>query len=380
LTTAETAEGREQRAELVDSLREAGADGRSVRFRGGGTKLNWGLAPEPEVELSTAGLDRIVEHNVGDLTAVLEPGVRLERAQAAFAEEGQMLSLDPPAGASTVGGIVAAGDSGPLRSRYGAARDLVVGMTVALSDGTVARSGGQVIKNVAGYDLSKLFSGSLGTLGAILELSVRLHPLPRATATTAAGSRDPDVLGRAALALSHCPLEHMGLDLRFGGGDGAVLMRLGGAEPLRQAEGAVRVLEEAGIDGEVVEEDAEAWQRQRDGQRSPEGTVVRVSAVQTELPRVMRAADAVGARLVGRVPLGLCWLRLDDRSPEEAARAVERLRSELAPNPCAVLDAPTSLRGQIDSWGPRDPGTVQLMRRVKERFDPAGVCNPGALF
>jgi glycolate oxidase FAD binding subunit len=80
------------------------------------------------------------------------------------------------------------------------------------------------------------------------------------------------------------------------------------------------------------------------------------------------------------VPLGLCWLRLEDRSPEEAARAVEQLRSELAPYPCAVLDAPSALRGRIDSWGPRDPGTVDLMRRVKERFDPAGVCNPGALF
>jgi glycolate oxidase FAD binding subunit len=368
------------RDELVDALRGAADAGRSVRFRGGGTKLSWGLAPEPELELSTAGLDRIVEHNVGDLTAVLEPGVPLERAQAAFAEEGQMLSLDPPAGAATVGGIVAAADSGPLRSRYGAARDLVVGMTVALSDGTVARSGGNVIKNVAGYDLAKLFSGSLGTLGAILELSVRLHPLPRATASAAAGSNDPDVLGRAALALSHSPLEHMGLDLRYGGGDGAVLMRFGGAEARKQADAAVRALEDAGIDGSVVEDDAEAWERQREGQRSPDGTVVRVSAVQTELPRVMRAAEGVGARLVGRVPLGLCWLKLEERTPEEAQAAVERLRAELAPHACAVLDAPDALRGKLDSWGPRDPGNVELMRRVKERFDPAGVCNPGALF
>jgi glycolate oxidase FAD binding subunit len=369
-----------QSEELVDALQEAAGAGRSVRFRGGGTKLNWGFPPEPDVELSTAGLDRIVEHNVGDLTAVLEPGVPLERAQARFAEEGQMLSLDPPADGATIGGVVAAGDSGPLRSRYGAARDLVLGMTVALSDGTVARSGGNVIKNVAGYDLSKLFSGSLGTLGAILELSVRLHPLPRTTATAAAGSNDPVELGRAALALSHSPLEHMGLDLRYGGGDGAVLMRFGGAEALKQAEAAVRALGEAGIAGSVVEGDAEAWERQRDGQRSAEGIVLRVSALQTELPRVIRAAEGVGARVVGRVPLGLCWLRIEERSPEEAADAVERLRAELSPHACAVLDAPASLRGKIDSWGPRDSGTVELMRRVKERFDPAGVCNPGALF
>jgi len=365
---------------VAEALQEAAAEGHSVRFRGGGTKLNWGLGPEPDVELSTAELDRIVEHNVGDLTAVLEPGVPLAKAQEAFAGEGQMLSLDPPDGGATIGGIVASGDSGPLRSRYGAARDLVLGMTVALSDGTVARSGGKVIKNVAGYDLAKLFSGSLGTLGAILELSVRLHPLARATATAAAGSNDPVELGRAALALSHSPLEHMGLDLRYGGGDGAVLMRFGGAEAMKQAEAAVRALGEAGSEGTVVEDDGEAWERQREGQRSPDGIVLRVSALQTELPRVMRAADAVGARLVARVPLGLCWLRIDERPPEEAAQAVDRLRSELSPFACTLLDAPVTLRGKIDSWGPRDPGTVELMRRVKERFDPAGVCNPGALF
>jgi glycolate dehydrogenase FAD-binding subunit len=365
---------------VAEELQEAAEAGRSVRFRGGGTKLNWGLAPEPDVEISTAGLDRILEHNVGDLTTVVEPGVKLAEAQKMFASEGQMLSLDPPDDGATIGGIVAAGDSGPLRSRYGAARDLVLGMKVALSDGTVARSGGKVIKNVAGYDLSKLFSGSLGTLGAILELSLRLHPLPRATATAAAGSNDPVDLGRAALALSHSPLEHIGLDLRYGGGDGAVLMRFGGAEAMKQAEAAIRALGEAGIDGTIVEDDGEAWQRQREGQRSTEGVVMRVSALQTELPRVMRAAEDVGARMVARVPLGLCWLRIEERSPEEAADAVERLRSELSPFACSVLDAPDSLRGKIDSWGRRDPGTVELMRRVKERFDPAGVCNPGALF
>src|SRR5215210_1196669 len=274
--------------ELVAALREAGEAGRTLRFVGGGTKLAWGACgPEPERELATVGLDRIVEHNAGDLTAVLEAGVPLERAQAAFAEAGQMLALDPPAGDATVGGVVAAADSGPLRSRYGGPRDLVLGMTVALSDGTVARSGGKVIKNVAGYDLAKLFSGSLGTLGAILELSLRLHPLPRATATAAAGSRDPGALGRAALALSHCPLEHAGLDLRFGGGDGAVLMRFAGAEPLKQAHAAVDLLAKDGVEGSVIDDDAEAWRLQREGQRSSEGTVLRVSAVQTELPRVM---------------------------------------------------------------------------------------------
>ena len=149
----------------------------------------------------TTSLNRIVEHNAGDLTAVLEAGVPVARAQEAFAGEGQMLALDPALGRgserhATVGGMIATGDCGPLRHRYGAPRDLVLGMTVALSDGTIARSGSKVIKNVAGYDIAKLFSGSFGTLGLILSVSVRLHPLPVDSATSLGASSDPAVSGR----------------------------------------------------------------------------------------------------------------------------------------------------------------------------------------
>ena len=176
--------------EAAAALAAAAAEGQTVRIRGAGTKADWGATgAEPDLELHTTGLSELVEHNVGDLTAVLQAGVPLAKAQATFAHEGQMLSLDPPFGrgddaTATIGGVVATADSGPLRHRYGAARDLVVGMTVALSDGTIARSGGKVIKNVAGYDIAKLFSGAFGTLGAILEVSVRLHsvaPAPRPT-------------------------------------------------------------------------------------------------------------------------------------------------------------------------------------------------------
>jgi glycolate dehydrogenase FAD-binding subunit len=367
------------REELAETLRGAAEAGAPVRFAGGGTKRSWGApGTEPALELSTAGLDRIVEHNAGDLTAVLEAGVPLERARSAFAEAGQMLALDPPdPGGATIGGLVATADAGPLRSRYGGARDLVVGITVALSDGTIAKAGGKVIKNVAGYDLAKLFTGSFGTLGAIVEVSVRLHPLPPSTATAAAGSTDPEELARAALELSHASLEHVGLDVRFGGGDGAVLARFGGAACAEQAEAAARVLRRAGIDASVVDDDHEVWRLQREGQRSRQGTVVRVSSLQTELPRVLQAAGRAGARLVGRVPVGVSWLRLEDRAPEEAARAVEQLRAELAPAPCAVLDAPAELREAIDPWPAPGPGALELMRRVKQRFDPAGICNPG---
>jgi glycolate oxidase FAD binding subunit len=347
-------------ADLPVALAQADAP---VRVRGAGTKLAW-TRGEPAAELSTEGLDEIVEHNVGDLTAVLEAGVPLARAQEKFAEEGQMLALDPPDQGATIGGVLATGDSGPLRTRYGGARDLVVGMRVALADGTVAKSGGKVIKNVAGYDLGKLFVGSFGTLGAILEVSIRLHPLPPDTASAVGRSEDPDALGRAALAMSHARLEQMGLDVRWENGAGAILSRFGGAAARPQAEAAERLLREAGVATEIVDDDDALWQAQRDAQRSPAGLVVKVSAVQTDLPDLLRLTRDRGATLAGRAGLGLHWLRLDDG---DHAGLVEALRRRWT---AAVLDRPAGLNVERD--GPLDPGARLLAGRVKERFDPEG--------
>jgi glycolate dehydrogenase FAD-binding subunit len=371
---------REEAAALLGS---AAADGARVRPVGGGTKLGWGKpAPEPDLELSTRRLARVVEHNEGDLTAVIEAGTPLAEARAALAGAGQMLALDPPLGdgeAATVGGIVATRDSGPLRgARYGSARDVVVGVTVALSDGTVARAGGKVIKNVAGYDLAKLFTGSFGTLGLVLEVSVRLHPRPERTLTAVGRGGDPEAIARGASALSHAPVEHEGLDVRWEAGHGEVLIRFGGAAPKAQAESAIRHLRDAALAPELIEEDdAELWERQRAGQRSTEGTVVRVSGLQTELASVLAVAERLGGRVVGRAAPGLSWIRLEERSPQEALGGVEELRRELRPSPCVVLDAPIEVRQALDPWGQVDAGALELMRRVKKRFDPAGACNTG---
>jgi glycolate oxidase FAD binding subunit len=351
--------------ELAGELRRADGRGMRVRVRGAGTKLAWADAAEPALELSSAGLDRVLEHNAGDLTAVLEAGVPVARAQRAFAEKGQMLALDPPdPGGATIGGLVAANDSGPLRSRYGSARDLVVGVRVALADGTVARSGGKVIKNVAGYDLAKLFAGSFGTLGAILEVSVRLHPLPPATATALGHASDPAVLGRGARALSHARLEQLGADVRWARGQGTVLSRFGGAAARPQAEAAERLLAATGLETEIREDDEGLWEAQRAAQRSPVGLVVRVSALQTDLADLLRLAARHGATLVGRHALGLSWLRLDDGRP---ADLVAELRAR---HPTAVLDRPAGLVLARDPA--LEPGAAALMQRVKERFDPNG--------
>jgi len=366
------------RAGATPSSREEAAallrDAHSVRIVGGGTKLGWGRPCEAELELSTARLAALREHNEGDLTAILEAGLPLARAQEAFAASGQMLALDPPEGSATIGGVLATGDTGPLRHRYGAARDLAVGVTVALSDGTVAKAGGKVIKNVAGYDLTKLFAASFGTLGLILEVAVRLHPRPERTATALLESDDRDALAAAASAAAHARIELQSLDVRWSGGQGAVLARAAGAAPRAPAEAAAAAL---GRGAELVEDDEALWAAQPTGQRSSDGAVVRVSAVQTALPAVLGAAARLDAALVGRAALGVSWMRFEDHSEEDAAAAIEELRRELAPAACVVLDAPVAVREALDPWGPIDPPAREVMRRVKERFDPSGTCNPG---
>lgn len=366
--------------DAAEAMRAAGAGELRVRLRGAGTKLSWGRPVEdPQVEVSTERLDRVVEHNEGDLTAVLQAGVPLARAQEALAEADQMVALDPPLGEgerATVGGIFATADSGPLRHRYGGPRDLVLGVTVALSDGTVARAGGKVIKNVAGYDLAKLFTGSFGTLGLILEVVVRLHPRPRQTLTAAGASDDPVALGRAASSVAHSPYGPECLDVAWADGRGQVMARFGGAVPESGARQVVRLMQEAGLDAGVADDDEDLWRRQRAGQRAAAGgAVVRVSGLVSELPRVLRCAQVLGGSVVGRAGLGLSWMTLGGGGVDGLVSGVEEVRRRLHPFPCVVLDAPDGLRDKLDVWGEDDPPA--LMRRVKARFDPRRVCNPG---
>jgi glycolate oxidase FAD binding subunit len=402
--------------EAAELLRAAAADGRRVRFRGGGTKLEWGRAiPEPELEIGTAGLGRVLEHNAGDFTAVLQAGVPLAVAQDTFAQAGQMLALDPPlspwggagddaaiestdAGA-TIGGIVATNDFGPLRHKYGGVRDLVVGVTVVLSDGTVARAGGKVIKNVAGYDLAKLFAGAFGTLGLIAEITVRLHPRPALAATVVARSSDPGELVEASAALAHAPLEADCLDLWWDASSsaGAVLARFASADPGPRVEEAAALLRKsAALAVEIDDDDESCWEAQRAAQRGD--MVVKVSALPSTLPAAIAVTQDLGGTLVSRAGVGLAWIQLDatvalNRTYDGPARqsepetppaidaaavvaAIEELRRRLAPAPCVVLDAPTGVRTALDPWGD-ETGPVELMRKVKQRFDPAGICAPG---
>jgi glycolate oxidase FAD binding subunit len=358
-------------------LAHAAGEGRSVRILGAGTKLSWGnVVPDPAVVLQTGSLDRITEHNVGDLTATMQAGVPLAAAQARFAAEGQMLALDPPLGAdrtATVGGVFATADSGPLRHRYGGPRDLIIGITVALSDGTVARAGGKVIKNVAGYDLAKLFTGSLGTLGAIVSVNVRLHPRPQAFATALGVSIDPAVIAAGARALAAAPLELESLDVGWREGRGWLLARTGGAQPEPRARRAAGLMQAQSLEEvEITGDDEAIWTQQRAGQRSVEATLARVATRPSALRDVLEAARDCEATLVGRAALGTSYLEL-------APEALTPLRERFSDAPgVVVLDGPVGLRQRHDPWGALQGPALELMRRVKRRFDPAGACNPGA--
>ncbi|MDQ3681407.1 MAG: FAD-binding oxidoreductase [Actinomycetota bacterium] len=365
--------------EAAEVMRTAGEEEKGVRVRGGGTKSSWGQSTQaPEIDLSSERLDQVVEHNEGDMTAVLQAGVPLARAQEALADANQMVALDPPLGEdgrATIGGVVATGDSGPLRHRYGAARDLILGITVVLSDGTIAKAGGKVIKNVAGYDLAKLFTGSFGTLGLIVEVVMRLHPRPHEPVTAVGSSDDADALGGAASRVAHSPFGPECIDVTWGDGQGELMARFGGAAPDAAARDVAKLMEEAGLEAWLVEDDDDRWARQRDGQRSADGAVVRVSGLVAELPAVLRSASEAGASLVGRAGLGLSWMTLGQGDAGELVASIEDVRRRLDPFACVVLDAPPEVREKVDVWGESD--AVPLMRRVKARFDPHRVCNPG---
>jgi glycolate oxidase FAD binding subunit len=375
LVTPDTAQ---DAAELLRGFAERGI---AVQITGAGTKPWGGAGAECGAQLHTAALDAIVEHNAGDFTAVLQPGVSLQELDALLAEANQMLALDPPLGegdAATLGGVVATADSGPLRHRYGSPRDLVLGITVALPDGTLAHAGGKVIKNVAGYDLAKLYSGSFGTLGLITEVAVRLHPRPPAQATATGTTEDPARLQAAAIALSASSLEAESLDVRWEAQTGLVLARFAGVAAAAQAQAAQRLLSSTGVEAAKTEDDDELWARQRAAQRSADGgAVIRVSGRPGGLAAACVAAQVAGATLVGRAALGVYWIALPPAAPGELVTAIARVRNVLAPSPCVVLDAPAYVRAHLDPWDHPEDAALVLMRRVKERFDPARTCNPG---
>ena len=357
-------------AEVVDVMRAAQADGRTVVPAGGRSKLGWAPPPSScDLLLDTRGLDRVLEHPAGDLVVVAEAGVALAALQAHVGAAGQQLALDPPESGATLGGVVSANASGPRRLRYGTPRDLLIGVTVVLADGTTAKSGGKVVKNVAGYDLGKLYTGAHGTLGVVVSTTWRLHPVPPARGAVVTPVEDAAHAGRLALTLARSTLTPSAVELVGTVGGPLSLVVL--FESIAESVGAQTTAACALLDGEVTEQVPAGF-----GQR-PGGAgelVLRLAHVPSALPAVLSALPT-GTGVASSACTGVTYVAM---AAAEGVAALPGLRTALTPydGTVVVLAAPLEVRPGLDHWGPVGDA-LPLMRRVKDRFDPARLLSPG---
>jgi glycolate oxidase FAD binding subunit len=409
-------------------LRAATSHDLAVVPRGGGSRLGWGMPPSRcDLIVDMSRMDQVLEHAAGDLVAKVQAGVPFGRLAEVLAGPGQQLSLDSPP-AATAGGIIATGAAGPRRLRYGTPRDLVIGITVVRADGTVAHSGGKVVKNVAGYDIGKLFAGSFGTLGLITEATFRLHPVPAATAyvtvehdgisTSAVSAAAATVSAAASSPLLPSAVEidrpNPGAPLHLGvlveGTVEGVTERAAGLRELlgagasiskspppwwgqrSEARGSAAAGEAEQTRGAGIA-DAEGFRLTGD---TADGVLVRIAFWVAALPRVLNAADAAAAdtglkpAVGGSAGAGVLYARLGaDAEPDAVAEFVHALRRAVshgtgaggglaggsARGSAVVLAAPPAVRAALDMWGPVP--SPALMRAVKDQFDPGHRMAPG---
>src|SRR6266702_1186815 len=323
--------------ELAEVLRLSNEAGLAVIPRGGGTKLRWGNPPSrADLILSTARLAEIIEHAWADLTVTVEAGCTIQRLQETLAQHGQRLALDPlwPEKA-TIGGVLSANDSGALRLRFGALRDLIIGATIALADGTLASSGGKVVKNVAGYDLPKLVTGALGTLGVITRAVFRLHPLPRSTRSLSIPTSHVDETQRFVHAVQDSRLAHAALQSRFSGETQPISDILFEGTEVGLAAQETQLQNLSGLPS-LSKTPASVWTARQDlwGFSDPESTAIaKVTVLPANLARMIGLFErtANGSQLRWRVLVyatGIGWLRLEG-AVEPLHRALGLLRREL---------------------------------------------------
>ena len=363
------------------TLAGASTDRLQTVIRGGGSKIDWGRpASRIDLLISTARLNRLVAHRHGDLTATVQAGMRRADFNAALRSQRQWLPVESAFAAATIGGIVATNDAGPSRHRNGTPRDLVIGITLALTDGRLVKAGGTVVKNVAGYDLGKLVSGSHGTLAGIVDVTFKLVPIPAVSSTLVVTYGDPARLSADVAALSGSQVEPAAFDILVDGETYSMMVRIATSPAATDAQIAAARAMVSG-DARVVTADDETavWDGQLHRAWSEKGVVVRLSWLPANLLEVLKlAADlnrsGTPALLTGRA-LGAGLLRLGGDATTQAA-AVQRLRSTVSVGHVVVLRAPTALKAAVDVWGPeRSSDTVA--RAIKKAFDPSGVLNAG---
>ncbi len=373
--------------EISDVMKLAAREGLAVSPRGGGTKTHVGDAPRQlDLIVSTTRMNEIMEHTPGDQIFRAEAGVRLEDLQEQVSASDQMLALDPPESGATLGGIIAANSSGPRRYKYGTVRDLIIGITVVLHDGTVAKAGSKVVKNVAGYDLSKLFTGSLGTLGIIATANFRLHPLPKASRTVAVEVESPQQAQEATQSIVHSQVEATAIELHYAEDEKLLTVLLesipGGMDA--KVETASFLLKQFGEVRTLSEEEEDHL-----GPLTPPAVadeiVLKLGAPPAELGSVLEsvlgAAERRGLahpRITGHAGTGVTFIGFSGEDEDAAVGFVGEMREiqTRKSGNVTLQRAPLTLKQRVSTW---DNGGdyLGLVRRVKEKFDPRGGMNPG---
>lgn len=363
--------------DLASLLRDAAETGKTVELLGNGSKQRAGGAIAPtSLRISTAALNQVLMYEPKDLTVSVGAGMPYLQFTEMLAKDGYMVPLDPPfAAQATLGGVIASNSSGPRRRLYGTARDVVIGMQFATTEGKLVQSGGMVVKNVAGLDMGKLMIGSLGTLAAIAVVNFKLMPLPQATRSFLFSFSDPSQAFVLRDRILQSVLQPVAIDLmspeasRECGRDGwlMAIATAGNAKVLDRYK-----QEFAGADVLDGESEHAFWQSVQEYparflDRQPEGAIVRHSFTLRDLKTaVVKLAGSVIARAAN----GVCYSYHSDAAQAASALAIGKTMMEYGP---ASRSKDLLMWPQIDSGFP-------IMQRVKAMFDPKNVLNPGRLY
>ena len=397
--TPASVEAPRNRAELAALLRRAAADKLAVFPRGGGTQAALGNPPDRvDLVIDLTRMYRVLDYQPADMTVTVESGISLDVLQEELATAGQYVPLEAPfPERATIGGLLSTGSTGPLAHAYGPPRDWLIGIGVAGADGVETKAGGKVVKNVTGYDLNKLYTGALGTLGIIVEATFKVAPLqPESGAVVSYfPSLEPAIEAGATLLNSPAaPMAYVasfpqpGRPIhRFTGMAAGIAFYSGRARATkRRAEETAAVLEQAGatdvslLDGIQANELRQwltnlAWDAE-----APPALAVRIAAPRRSVaPLAAACLEIGGAELVADPGFGAMKLLWWDNPGDESLLANIRQARDAARahgGSAVVEQAPASLKGVIDVWG-EEPDSIGIMRRIKEQFDPAGLLNPG---
>lgn len=382
--------------ELAAVIAWAGQNRCAVLPCGSGSKLDWGglvkLDPAHPpgagriAAASTARLNRLVEHAVGDLTVTAEAGMKFADLQLLLAAAGQFLPIDPAyPQQATLGGIVATADAGSLRHRYRGVRDLLLGMTFVRSDGKIAVAGGRVVKNVAGYDLMKLFTGAYGTLGVISQVTFRVYPLPESSGTVVltgevnALSQTAQILLSSALTPSAIDLLSPQLVAKLGLGKGTgLIVRFQSIAPSVKQQSArlLEVGEKLGLQGTSCceNDDRQLWQRlpetMWDSGTKP-AIICKIGIRPSEAVTAINELPVQDALIHAGSGLGV--LRFESATADTLLQV--RRGCEAYGGFLTVLAAPADIKQQLDVWG-YNGSAIDLMRRIKQQFDPENILSP----